>query len=84
MESGDIDCLNGMTEEALKELRGYQNLLEFWCDGVLISVIGQFLLSNNLLKRYYFWLIGWLIFVLQQLGRDIGHVSSNLLSAFNS
>ena len=41
------------------------------------------LLSNNLLKRYYFWLIGWLIFVLQQLGRDIGHVSSNLLSAFN-
>ena len=43
MESGDIDCLNGMTEEALKELRGYQNLLEFWCDGILISVIGQFL-----------------------------------------
>ena len=45
MDSGDIDCLNGMTEEALKELRGYQNLLEFWCDGVLISVIGQFFLS---------------------------------------
>ena len=32
------------------------------------------LLSNNLLERYYFWLIGWLIFVLQLFGRAIGHV----------